>query len=45
MVRIQAGQNLIAEIRLGAELKNKGGEETSEVLLLGIPKIKIKVSD
>ena len=35
---------MIAGIGLGAELKNKGGEESAQVLLLGVPKIKIKVS-
>jgi hypothetical protein len=45
VIRIQIRQNLIAGIGLGAELENKGGEETAEVLLLIVLKIEIKVSD
>ena len=45
MIGIQAGQNLVAGIGIGAELEDKGGEETAQVLLLGVPEIKIKVSD
>jgi hypothetical protein len=34
---------MIARIGLGTELQKERGEETTSVLLLGVPEVKIKV--